>query len=79
MPKTEMRTCACLSVGCVVISAPDELFYGTQSRRNYSVCRRHFWHFASIWGVILVKTWLEATALIITLGAVLGFAFRDSD
>jgi len=33
----------------------------------------------SIWGVILVKTWLEATALIITLGAVVGFALRDSD
>jgi hypothetical protein len=33
----------------------------------------------SIWGVILVSACLEAVSLIITLGAVLGFAFRDSD
>jgi hypothetical protein len=33
----------------------------------------------SIWGVILVSTWLEATALAIILGALLGFACRDSD
>jgi hypothetical protein len=33
----------------------------------------------SIWGVILVSAWLEATSLAITLGAVLGFACRDSD
>ncbi len=33
----------------------------------------------SIWGVILVSAWLEAISLIITLGAVLGFACRDSD
>jgi hypothetical protein len=33
----------------------------------------------SVWGVILVSTWLEATSFVITLGAVLGFAFRDSD
>ncbi len=33
----------------------------------------------SIWAVILVSAWLEAISLVITLGAVLGFACRDSD
>jgi hypothetical protein len=33
----------------------------------------------SIWAVILVSAWLEATSVIITLGALLGFAIRDSD
>jgi hypothetical protein len=33
----------------------------------------------SIWGVILVNKWLEAAAVAITLGALLGFALRDSD
>ena len=31
----------------------------------------------SIWAVILVSKWLEATALILTLGTLLGFALRD--
>jgi hypothetical protein len=33
----------------------------------------------SIWAVILVSKWLEATAVAITLFALLGFALRDSD
>ena len=33
----------------------------------------------SIWGVILVSKWLEATAVAIILGALIGFALRDSD
>jgi hypothetical protein len=33
----------------------------------------------SIWAVILVNKWLVATAFAITLGALLGFALRDSD
>jgi len=33
----------------------------------------------SVWGVILVNTWLEATSFVIVLGALLGFACRDSD
>jgi hypothetical protein len=33
----------------------------------------------SIWAVILVSKWLEATSVAITLGALLGFALRDSD
>ena len=33
----------------------------------------------SIWAVILVSKWLEVTAVAITLGALLGFACRDSD
>jgi hypothetical protein len=33
----------------------------------------------SVWGVILVSAWLEATSVIIILGALLGFAIRDSD
>jgi hypothetical protein len=33
----------------------------------------------SIWAVILVSKWLEATSVVITLGALLGFALRDSD
>jgi hypothetical protein len=31
----------------------------------------------SIWAVILVSKWLGATALVITLGALCGFALRD--
>ncbi|MGD0411964.1 MAG: hypothetical protein ABSC18_09685 [Verrucomicrobiota bacterium] len=31
----------------------------------------------SIWAVILVSKWLEAAALVITLGALSGFALRD--
>ena len=33
----------------------------------------------SIWAVILVNKWLVATSVAITLGALLGFALRDSD
>ena len=33
----------------------------------------------SIWAVIFVSKWLEATAVGITLCALLGFALRDSD
>jgi hypothetical protein len=33
----------------------------------------------SIWAVILVSKWLEATSFAITLCALLGFALRDSD
>ena len=33
----------------------------------------------SIWGVILVSKWLFGTAAAITLGALVGFALRDSD
>ena len=33
----------------------------------------------SIWAVILVSKWLMATAFIITLAALLGFALRDTD
>jgi hypothetical protein len=33
----------------------------------------------SIWAVIFVSAWLEATAVALTLGALLGFALRDSD
>jgi hypothetical protein len=33
----------------------------------------------SIWAVILVSKWLEAISVAITLGALLGFALRDSD
>jgi hypothetical protein len=31
----------------------------------------------SIWAIILVSKWLEATSLVITLGALAGFALRD--
>ena len=31
----------------------------------------------SIWAVILVSKWLEAGSLVITLGALCGFALRD--
>jgi len=31
----------------------------------------------SIWAVIFVSKWLEASALVITLGALSGFALRD--
>jgi hypothetical protein len=31
----------------------------------------------SIWAVILVSKWLEAASLLITLGALAGFALRD--
>jgi len=33
----------------------------------------------SIWAVIFVSKWLEATAVAITLCALLGFALRDPD
>jgi hypothetical protein len=33
----------------------------------------------SIWAVILVSAWLEALAVFLTLGALLGFALRDPD
>jgi hypothetical protein len=33
----------------------------------------------SIWGVILVNKWLEATSVAIILCALIGFALRDSD
>jgi hypothetical protein len=33
----------------------------------------------SIWAIIFVSKWLEAAAVAITLGALLGFALRDSD
>jgi hypothetical protein len=33
----------------------------------------------SIWAVILVSKWLEASSLAITLGALLGFALRDEN
>ena len=33
----------------------------------------------SIWAVILVSKWLEATAIALTLGALIAFALRDSD
>jgi hypothetical protein len=33
----------------------------------------------SIWGVILVSKWLVALSIFLTLGALLGFALRDSD
>ena len=33
----------------------------------------------SIWAVIFVSKWLEATAVAITLSALLGFAARDSE
>jgi len=33
----------------------------------------------SIWGVTLVSGWLEAVSVAIILGALLGFALRDSD
>ena len=33
----------------------------------------------SIWAVILVSKWLEVTSVAITLGALIGFALRDSD
>ena len=33
----------------------------------------------SIWGVILVNKWLLASAVIIILGALLGFALRESE
>jgi hypothetical protein len=33
----------------------------------------------SIWAVILVSAWLEATAVAVILGSLLGFALRDSD
>jgi hypothetical protein len=33
----------------------------------------------SIWAVIFVSKWLEATAVALTLCALLGFALRDSD
>jgi hypothetical protein len=33
----------------------------------------------SIWAIIFVSKWLEATAVAITLCALLGFALRDSD
>jgi urea transporter len=32
-----------------------------------------------IWGVILVSKWLAALAMFLTLGALIGFALRDSD
>jgi urea transporter len=32
-----------------------------------------------IWGVILVSKWLAALAVFLTLGALIGFALRDSD
>ena len=32
---------------------------------------------ASIWAVILVSKWLGAASLVITLGALSGFALRD--
>ena len=31
----------------------------------------------SIWAILLVSKWLEATALVLTLGALFGFALRD--
>jgi hypothetical protein len=33
----------------------------------------------SIWGVILVSKWLLALSITLTLGALIGFALRDSD
>lgn len=33
----------------------------------------------SIWAVILVSKWLEAASLVISLGALAGFALRDQD
>ena len=33
----------------------------------------------SIWAVILVSKWLEATSFAITLGALLGFCWRNND
>jgi hypothetical protein len=33
----------------------------------------------SIWGVILVSKWLVALSIALTLGALIGFALRDSD
>ncbi len=33
----------------------------------------------SIWAVILVSKWLEATSVFITLAALICFALRDSD
>jgi hypothetical protein len=33
----------------------------------------------SIWAIILVSKWLEATSFALTLAALLGFALRDSD
>jgi hypothetical protein len=33
----------------------------------------------SVWAVILVSKWLEATSLLITLGALAGFALRDEN
>jgi hypothetical protein len=33
----------------------------------------------SIWAIILVSKWLELTSVVITLGALIGFALRDTD
>jgi hypothetical protein len=33
----------------------------------------------AVWGVILVNKWLFGTAVVIILGALLGFALRDND
>ncbi|HEX3718849.1 MAG TPA: hypothetical protein VH595_12845 [Verrucomicrobiae bacterium] len=33
----------------------------------------------SIWAVILVNKWLEGLSVLLTLGALICFAFRDSD
>ncbi|MGD1084053.1 MAG: hypothetical protein ABSA47_04780 [Verrucomicrobiota bacterium] len=33
----------------------------------------------SVWAIIFVSKWLEAASLVITLGALAGFALRDEN